>query len=255
MASPFPSNAVLTFSVATGAIATDPRTGNKQPATLTVTVKAYLKPDSRPRGLFYPGIDESDEPLSGRLTNPSTVPNGVGHLSKGWAVITDPVTKDTQSGWFTLYRGTPSPFGVEAALGAKVSGIFRAQAVAGGAQGIALQPTPGQYPAAIALSLHRLVALHNGQLVYADATDITQTEGAIGLTLNAVAAGGKPQFATSGLMQDTGWSWTVDQPVFVGSVGNLTQNPLIVAPGYYQEVGVAVSATQLLLGLEEAYLL
>src|SRR5579885_3107981 len=128
MGSPFPANAVLTFSVATGPLVTDPRTGAKVPAVLPVTVKAYLRSDTRPRGLFYPGIDEADEPLSGRFVDPSTVPDGIGQLSKAWAVITDPVTQKTQSGWFTLYRGTASPFGTEAALGAKVSGTFRVQA-------------------------------------------------------------------------------------------------------------------------------
>ena len=179
----------------------------------------------------------------------------VGYLSKAWAVITDSVTKDTQAGWFTLYRGTASPFRVKLALGAKISGIFRAQAVAGGTNAPIPQPKPGQYLAAIGLALHRLVALMNGQLVYADASDVTQAEGAIGLTLNVVAVGGKPQLATSGTVQDDAWNWTVDQPVFTGLSGALTQTPLTTPPGYYQQIGVAVGAKQIALKVEEAYLL
>ncbi|GEM_PF-2840520 len=255
MGSPFPANAALTFSAAIGPLTTEPRTGARVPGALTIEVKAYLKPDNRPRGLFYPGIDEAEEALTGRFVNPSTVPTGVGHLSKAWAVITDPVTKQTQAGWFTLYRGTAGPFRVEASLGAKVTGVFRAQAIAGGTNAPIPQPTPGQYPTAIALAVHKLVALVNGQLVLAAASDVTQPDGAIGLTLNAVAAGGKPQLATSGTVQDANWNWTANQAVFVGANGAMTQTPLTIAPGYYQQVGLAVSAKQVVLNLEEAYLL
>lgn len=129
MASPFPANAVLVFQVSDGTMTTDPKTGNKKPGTEAIELKAYLNSDSRPRGLFYPGLDEAEEPLRGYIVEApdgsSNLPSGIGHLSKGQVTITDPVTGATKSGIFTLYRGTPSPFGVEAATGAKISGVFR----------------------------------------------------------------------------------------------------------------------------------
>lgn len=133
MASPFPANAVLTFAIATG-ITTDSRSGNKIPITEEISFKAYLKSDYAPRGVYRGsetagGLDEAEEPLRGYVVEApdgsSNLPAGIRHLAKGAAILTDPVTGEQRSGIFTLFRQTPSPFGVEASTGAKISGIFR----------------------------------------------------------------------------------------------------------------------------------
>lgn len=246
MASPFPPNAVLTFSVTSG-FATDPKTGNKVPVATTIEVEAYLKSDSRPRGLFYPGIDEQEEPLVGRAIE--ELPDGVANLSKAWATLTDPVTGKAQTGRFTLYRGTPSAFGTESVLGPKISGVFRSTAASGG---VAIpQPTPGQYPATTALAIHKLVAIVGGSLVLADQTNLAHADAIAGMTLNAAAVGQKPQLARAGLIEDSSWNWIPGQPIFLGTNGNLTQDGSTIVLGFLMPVGWVPEPTKIYLEIEE----
>ncbi len=262
MASPFPTNAEITFSVASGTMTADSR-GNPIPAVMTVTIAAYLSPKGtpgvgNPRSRYNPGVDESEETLSGRVTdNPdgeSFLPEGIDHLSKGWATITDPVTGKTKSGYFTLYRGTPSPFGVEAALGASISGIFKG--VAQGSSGATPpQPTPGQYAAAVDTAAHKLVALIGGELVLADQTNVSHAAAIAGITLNSVTATGKPLVAREGLVEDSGWNWTPGQPIFLGTNGNLTQDGSTITTGFLMQVGWVPEPTKVWLEIEEAILL
>jgi hypothetical protein len=198
--------------------------------------------------LFYPGIDEQEEPLVGRAIE--DLPDGIANLSKAWAVLTDPVTGKAQTGHFTLYRGTPSAFGTESVLGPKISGVFKS--LVSGSSGTAIpQPTPGQYAATTALSIHKMVALIGGSLVLADQTNLAHADAIAGLTLNAAAVGQKPQLARAGLIEDSSWSWTPGQPIFLGTNGNLTQDGSTITSGFLMQVGWVPEPTKIYLEIEE----
>lgn len=257
--SPFPANATAIFTKPTGTLVTDPATGNRQPGQITVEIQLYLSPESgnsnRLRDINYPGTDEAEEALKGRLVDPMHLPPGIGN--KAWCEIKNLVTDTVEkSGWLTISRPTPSAFEVEEALGALVKCTFRAIAPSTSAPTLVPQPTPGDYPAGESIDPYRLVSLTSGGLlVLADSGDVTQVAGAIGVTLNGAAIGARPQIVTAGLITNSGWSWTVGRPVFVGVNGLFTQSPTLTGEGYLQPVGVAVKADQIWLEIEESTLL
>lgn len=45
-----------------------------------------------------------------------------------------------------------------------------------------------------------------------------------------------------GLMEESGWNWTVNQPIFISHQGVLTQTPV---PGVIRRIGWAISPTQI----------
>jgi hypothetical protein len=121
MPSPFPANATLTFQIAGPGLVTDTK-GNKVPASYEpLELEAYLKPDGRPRTIYYPGIDDSEEPLTGRLIEPPPpkLPN------KGTIEIRE--VSRTRQGTFKLVHPTQSPFGVNEILGDRIYVVFRQQ--------------------------------------------------------------------------------------------------------------------------------
>lgn len=259
MPSPFAgyTNSTLQFSIPSGELLTDPATGNRYPGAISTTISAFLKSDkSRDQNnLYYPGLDESEERLSGYATNPTLLPVGVGHLSRAWATITDPVTKRTKSGYFTLYRGTPSPFGVEAVTGAVLKGIFKSL-VEGTIQAAPVEPPgDGQYVAGSDLAAFRVVALVGGVLVYADRTNLAHMDAIAGITLNAVSAGGYPLLKRDGLVDNVGWDWVPGEPIFLDTAGQLTQNAEGFTSGFLLLLGWVPTPNQLHLEIEEPIIL
>lgn len=116
------ANATLTFKLAnTGVYSIDPTTKNPIPLTRVANILAFLepvKPDDQIVKL-YPGIDETQQLMTGRLINPLTFPVGVGHLSKANAVISN------RTGIFELHLDMPDALGISSLIGVKVFGIFR----------------------------------------------------------------------------------------------------------------------------------
>ncbi|MEO0659800.1 MAG: hypothetical protein AAFY74_20355 [Pseudomonadota bacterium] len=114
-----PQNATLTFQTATGT-GTD-GFGNPVATTVSVELPAYLTADrrSRPSDMLMPGADLSVQILRGNILDKTTLPAGVGHLSKGRAVI------NGQAGDFELILPVQSPFAaVTAVLGVRIQGRF-----------------------------------------------------------------------------------------------------------------------------------
>jgi hypothetical protein len=125
MSSPFGflQNATLSIPVTTDAMGVDPTTGNVLPQTEILLVKAYLKPDRRPRGIFYPGIDETEEPMKGYSVEPQQLPDTVKSYTKVEAVISG------IKGIFTLILPTPEPTApiVNPVTGIPITGLFKRQ--------------------------------------------------------------------------------------------------------------------------------
>ncbi len=114
---------------------------------------------------------------------------------------------------------------------------------------------PGQ-PGEATLSLvaggpiggHRVVRSLAGVAVYADQNTVPDAVCVLGISKGAASAGAEVQVQLMGTMDEPSWSWTPDQPLFVGPAGTLTQTP--PATGYRLIVGVALTATKINIGLK-----
>lgn len=121
-------NANLIFKIPTAAYTIDPATNNPTPVINQVSIDAYLYPidsatsaSSKAPEIFktYPGIDETQEMLYGKLVNPKTFPDGIGNLSPANATISG------RKGIFILYYPIQDALGVGNLLGVNVYGLFR----------------------------------------------------------------------------------------------------------------------------------
>lgn len=107
-----------------------------------------------------------------------------------------------------------------------------------------------EYTAAQALGGHRAIALTlAGQAVYASALQAGDRLRVAGITLGAAGAGDLVTVQSAGLIVHAGWSFTPDQPVYLGEDGLLVQ---ALPPGavFSQVVGLALAATRLLVTLQ-----
>lgn len=113
----------------------------------------------------------------------------------------------------------------------------------GPAGGSAVQRIAGE-----ALSALRLVYELNGQVFYLDPADAEHIDLASGITLSAPVLGDPVNIQISGPLEDPVWTFTPG-PVWLGQAGTLTQSP--PESGFLLYVGKAVSATQLIINLNE----
>jgi len=105
---------------------------------------------------------------------------------------------------------------------------------AGGA-GTALTKTAGT-----ALSGHRAVVLDvSGEAIYADNTVLAHRDKVLGLTSGAASAGADVTIVSYGEITEPSWTWTLDEPVFLGANGLLTQTApaLIAGAVFLQRIG------------------
>ena len=124
-----------------------------------------------------------------------------------------------------------------------------------GAQGIP-GPVGGsalQYPAGAALSGHRMVVLEAGLAIYADKDTPAHAGKVLGMTTGAAALGELATIQTGGELTEPSWAWTLDQPIFVGVTGTLTQTP--PATGFVLTVGFPITATKIFLAIGEPTIL
>jgi hypothetical protein len=106
-----------------------------------------------------------------------------------------------------------------------------------------------QYPAAVALSGHRGVYIAADGVRYAS-NDAENARALAGVTLGAANAGESVQVQTSGEISEPSWTWIVEQPVYLGLNGALTQVP--PSSGVQVVVGLAVAPTKLLVRIGDA---
>ncbi|MEO0533240.1 MAG: hypothetical protein AAF215_05170 [Cyanobacteria bacterium P01_A01_bin.123] len=124
MASVFPANATLTFQVPIGEKKED-NLGNPSTITQPLVVSAYLVPKSS-RAQSDNSSELHEVQLEGRCIDPSALPPSLPPGSKATATI------DELQGEFYLAAVVQSPYtAVTAALGAKLSGTFKARVIWG----------------------------------------------------------------------------------------------------------------------------
>lgn len=104
--------------------------------------------------------------------------------------------------------------------------------------------------AGAAISQGQLIGINSsGQAVLADADAGTPIP-AVGFALRDVASGEKGAFAIAGELIDSSWSWTAGQKLYLsGTAGGLTATAPSTATNLVQPVGIALSATKVLLNI------
>jgi len=101
------------------------------------------------------------------------------------------------------------------------------------------------YPASQAIGGQRLVRLQaDGTLAYASCDELASAHTLIGLTTHAASAGESQSVLHLGEIDESGWSWTPDAPVYLGLAGVPTQQPPPDAR-LLRVIGYALSATRL----------
>lgn len=106
--------------------------------------------------------------------------------------------------------------------------------------------------AGAALGGHRVVYLDaNHKAQYASNQTASHALIALGLTLGAAALDETVSVQRSGEVTEPSWSWTLEQPVYLGANGLLTQTAP-TSPALFQRiVGFPTAATKLFLALRE----
>lgn len=117
----------------------------------------------------------------------------------------------------------------------------------GPAGGMVLTVTAGA-----ALSGHRIVYLDaNQKAQYASNQTASHALIALGLTLGAAALDDPVDVQRSGEVTEPTWGWSLEQPVYLGDNGLLSQTPP-TSPALFQRiVGFPTAATKLFLALRE----
>ena len=101
------------------------------------------------------------------------------------------------------------------------------------------------YPASQAIGGQRLVRFQaDGTLAYASCNDLASAHTLIGLTTHAASAGESQSVLHLGEIDESGWSWTPDAPVYLGLAGVPTQQPPPDAR-LLRVIGYALSTTRL----------
>lgn len=101
-----------------------------------------------------------------------------------------------------------------------------------------------------AVSGHRLVkTTTSGKVGYASSNDLLSANGILGMTLNAAADGDTLTIIQSGKVIEPSWTFTPNTHLFCGIDGTLTQTQ--PATGFSLVVGIAISPTEVLLGIKQ----
>ena len=127
MPSPFAAyaNSTLRFEVASGALVTNPVTGNVKPGTAIVEISAMLKQKRDPNREVRPGVDTSAAWLEGYVIEVQNAENPI--------LLPSVVTPDSlcearwagRSGQFVLTFAGRSPYGVAEIIGDRLKGYFQ----------------------------------------------------------------------------------------------------------------------------------
>lgn len=105
--------------------------------------------------------------------------------------------------------------------------------------------------ASVSLSGHRAVVLNSsGEAIYADASTIAHRDKVLGITTGAASARADATIKTYGELTEPSWAWTLDDPVFLGLTGLLTQTP--PTSGFVQRIGFPTAATKLFIDIDDA---
>lgn len=108
------------------------------------------------------------------------------------------------------------------------------------------------YVATAALGGHRVLMLNAAnELAYATNESPADAGRIVGLSLNAAGPGGAISVQRSGEVDEPGWSWDLDKPVWLGIDGLLTQSVPAPPAAFSLIVGFPATPTRLFLSIRE----
>lgn len=104
--------------------------------------------------------------------------------------------------------------------------------------------------AGVALGGHRMVTLDAvGEAIYADSSILAHAHKVLGMTTGAAILGAPIDILRMGEFSEPSWSWILDEPLFLGTDGLLTQTPPV--SGFSLIVAFPISATMVYVDLRE----
>ena len=108
--------------------------------------------------------------------------------------------------------------------------------------------------AGMILGGHRVIVLDAvGQAIYADHTDITHRDKVLGLTLGAALEDAEVSIKTYGEITEPSWTWTLNEPVYLGTLGQLTQ--VLPITGFLMRIGFPIASDKLFVDIDVAFTL
>jgi hypothetical protein len=111
-------------------------------------------------------------------------------------------------------------------------------------------PNVLNYEAATTISALKLVKLNSsGLLIYADNSNY-QSSQTIGVSMNSGNAGDIIKVKTFGELQDTSFSFSLDDSLFLGSNGSIDNTP--PTSGVYLKIGKAIKSDTIFIDIEQA---
>jgi hypothetical protein len=242
-ASPFPTNAFLTFHLPTGQTAIDPDTGNVISVLGDLDIECFLQPQGVQANKSVdasPGVQTPSESMTGRMTNPIALPSSIPVIAEADAII------GGREGKFLLRIPTQDVWGIRDVLGDKIYGTFTA------VSGASVMPIFNSgLVAASALDVYQLVAVVNGAIVLADQSIEAHAFSIVGLTKASAQPGQPVILLAEGVITNTSWNWAPGEPLFVGNSGQLTQDAESLTTGFLCSAGRVITPTQIYLDVSE----
>lgn len=99
-----------------------------------------------------------------------------------------------------------------------------------------------------ALGGNRIVVLDaTEKAFYANKSDLTNAEKILGVTMGAASLGANVTIQTYGEMEDSSFNFTLNQSIYVGLNGQMTQTP--PTTGFLRSIGFPITATKLFIDL------
>lgn len=147
---------------------------------------------------------------------------------------------------FAAFSASPGPPGASAYQAALNNGFIGTEAqwlasLQGDGSLLLMQRNAGE-----ALGGHRAVVLSSGMAFYADSSNLDHAGLVVGITTGAAAQGASASIQSGGEL--AGLSGLIpDQAIFLSTNGGLTQSAPIT--GFSQQLGIALSATAMLINL------
>lgn len=99
----------------------------------------------------------------------------------------------------------------------------------------------------------RMVVINgSGEAVYADQSITDHANRVLGMTTQAASLGAPVTIQSSGEFTEPTWTWALDNPIFLGANGQLTQT--VPATGVTLQVATPISATTIIIGIKMPYI-
>lgn len=101
------------------------------------------------------------------------------------------------------------------------------------------------------LEAFRVVAIVDGQLVYADHRNLAHAYAVVGILRGAVVTGERVSVLSEGPITNPDWSWIPNEPIFLGEDGYLTQTS--PTTGFLQPLGQVILPQQIRFEMQQPF--